>query len=225
MKKLYELIQKNLSFSRVSDLFSQKSPPEELPLVTISREKGSGGRPIAHLIAKKLGKPWRVFHEEILNQIVEQTHLERELVKEVDEANIPLIDEIIADFFGKRYLNLSNYYRELVKILSTIGNRGCAIIVGRGADYLFPHALKVRTICEMAQRIKWMMEYEKISEKEAVKRIEESDRKRVEFIKTLYQHDPRKAHHYDLVIRTGPNLSIEDAADVIVKMVKRRFGI
>ncbi len=69
------------------------------------------------------------------------------------------------------------------------------------------------------------MEYEKISEKEAIKRIEESDKKRVEFIKTLYQHDPRKAHHYDLVIRTGPNLSIEDAADMIARVAKRRFKL
>jgi cytidylate kinase len=224
MKRLYQLIQKNLSFSRISDLFQDQSK-QELPLITISREKGSGGRPIAHLVEKKLGNPWKVFHEQIVNKIVDETHLEKRLVKEVDEANIPFIDEIVADFFGKRYLNLSGYYKELVKILSTIGHRGHAIIVGRGADYLFPHALKVRIICEMPQRIKWMMEFEKISEKEAVQRIEDSDEKRIEFVRTVFQHDPRKAHHYDIVIRTGQNLSIEDAADLIVRMAKRRFKL
>lgn len=225
MKKFYELIQKNLSFSRVADLFYQKSSIQKLPLITISREKGSGGRMIAHCVAKKLGKPWKVYHQEIVDQIVEETHLEKQLVKEVDETNIPLIDEIVANFFGKRYLSRGSYYRKLVKILSTIGNRGYAIIVGRGADYLLPYALKIRIICKMSQRIQWLMEFEKISEKEAVKRIEESDQKRIEFIKTLYHHDPRKAHHYNLVIRTDQNLSIEDAADLIVMMARRRFKI
>lgn len=75
----------------------------------------------------------------------------------------------------------------------------------------------------MNQRIQWLMEFEKVSKKEAINRIEESDQKRVEFIKSLYQHDPRKAHHYDLVIRTDSNLSIEDAADLIVMMAKKRF--
>lgn len=225
MKKFYELIQKNLSFSRVADLFYQKSSIQKLPLITISREKGSGGRMIAHRVAKKLGKPWKVYHQEIVDQIVEETHLEKQLVKEVDEANIPLIDEIVANFFGKKYLSRGSYYRKLVKILSTIGNRGYAIIVGRGADYLLPYALKIRIICKMSQRIQWLMEFEKISEKEAVKRIEESDQKRIEFIKTLYHHDPRKAHHYNLVIRTDQDLSIEDAADLIVMMAKRRFKI
>lgn len=77
----------------------------------------------------------------------------------------------------------------------------------------------------MPQRIKWMMEFEKISEKEAVQRIEDSDEKRIEFVRTVFQHDPRKAHHYDIVIRTGQNLSIEDAADLIVRMAKRRFKL
>ncbi len=225
MRRLYDLIQKNLSFDKVSELFRKQSLPNKLPLITISREKGSGGRPIAHLVAKKLGKSWEVYHEEIVNQIVEKTHLEKQLVKEVDEANIPLIDEIVADFFGRRYLNLSEYYKQLLKILSTIGHRGYAIIVGRGADYLFPHALKVRIICEMDQRIKWMMEFEDLSKKEAVLKIEESDKKRIEFVENVFKHDPRKAHHYDLVIRTGPSLSIEDAADLIARLAKRRFGI
>jgi cytidylate kinase len=225
MKRLYELIQKNLSFDKVSELFGKQLSKDQLPLITISREKGSGGRPIAHLVAKKLGYPWKVYHEEIVNEIVEKTHLETQLVKEVDEANIPLIDEIVADFFGRRYLNLSGYYKELIKILSTIGHRGHAVIVGRGADYLFPHALKIRIICEMDQRIKWMREFEKITRDEAVRRIDESDKKRIEFVETVFKHDPRKAHHYDLVVRTGTSLSIEDAADLIVRLAKRRFGI
>ncbi len=51
------------------------------------------------------------------------------------------------------------------------------------------------------------------------------DEERIDFIKTVYNHDPRKAHHYDLVIRIGPNLSIEDAADLIVHLAKKRFKL
>jgi cytidylate kinase len=226
MKKYYQLIQKGFLIDGLSELFNKKSQlTRELPIITISREKGSGGRPIAHLITKKLGKPWKIFHEEIVNQIAKEENLEKKLVKELDENKIPLVEEFIADFFGKRYLNLATYYRDLVKILSTIGQRGHAIIIGRGADYLIPNALKVRVICEMAQRVQWMMEYEKLSKKEAVQRIEDSDQKRINFIKTLYQHDLRKAHHYDLIIRTGPNFSIENAANLIVFAAKKRFNL
>lgn len=222
MRKLFELI--NSKFSSVFRS-KKKETSSSFPLITISREKGSGGRPIAYLVEKKLGKPWKVFHGEIVDEIAKETHLEKRLIQEVDEMDLPLINEIIADFFGRRYINLPAYYKQLVRVLSTIGHRGYAIVVGRGAEYLFPHALKVRIICEMEQRISWVMEYENLSRNKAVKTIEDSDAARTEFTHSLFHHDPRKAHHYDLVIRTGPKLRIDDAAETIVFLAKRKFHL
>lgn len=222
MKKLFELINKNLESSHFFG-FMKNHDGASLPIVTISREKGSGGRPIAFLVAKKLGPPWRVFHKDIVEEIAEETHLEKELIEEVDEGNMPLIEQMIDNVLGKEYMNLPGYYKHLVRILSTIGNRGHAIIIGRGANFLFPKALKVRIICEMEDRIRKVMKYEKVSRKEAIQLIDESDKKRTEFTKSLFQHDPRKAHHYDLIIRTGWDVSLEDAADIIVDAVKHRF--
>lgn len=225
MKKLYQLIQKNFLPRKINSLLIHGFSGEQHPIITISREMGSGGRPIAYLVAKSLGNPWKVYHGEIVDEMESKTKLERELIKEVDENNIPMIEEIIADVFGKRYMTFSNYHKQLIRILSTIGNRGYAIIVGRGAHNMFPHALKVRIICEFQQRIAWEMEYEGLSKTEALKRIQESDKKRAEFEQMLYNHDWKKAKHFDMVIRTGSNLSIENAADVIALAAKKRFGI
>lgn len=225
MKRIFALIKKNI----LDDLFSTRdkitSPDKHLPIITISREMGSGGRPIANLVVKTLGRPWKLYHREIIEEMAKEAHLEKKLIEEIDENRMPLIDELIADFFGKRYFNLSSYYKHLIKVLSAVGQRGYVIIMGRGAHYLFPQALKVRIICEMNQRIKWMMDFENLTRNQAVKRIEESDRQRYEFEKALYNHDIRKAHHYNLVIRTGKNLGTEDAADIIVFAAKRRFGL
>ena len=225
MKRIFDLINKNISLDFLTGKKRTVPLDQELPLITISREMGSGGRPIAHLVAEKLGRPWKIFHEEIIDQIAKEIHLEKSLIKEIDENRIPFIEEVIGEFFGKNYLTLSSYYKHLIKILTTIGHRGYAVIVGRGANYLFPHALKVRMICETDQRIKWEMEFEHLSKTQAIRRIEESDRKRYEFEKAVYNHDAKKAHHYDLVIRTGPRLGIEAAADLIVMIVQRRFKI
>ena len=77
----------------------------------------------------------------------------------------------------------------------------------------------------MTEKMAQMMEYEKLSRAGAIEKIEYSDKKRTDFIKSLYNHDLRKAHHYDLVIRTGPNLTIENAACLIVKLAKKRFHL
>lgn len=228
MKRIFNLLNKNVfNFSSFIRPFVKKiDVQKELPIITISREAGSGGRPIAFEVAKKLGNPWMLYHKEIVEEIAKQTRLEQKLIREIDEQNIPLVEEIVGNFFGKRYPTLSNYYKHLVRILSVIGHRGNAIIMGRGAHFLFPHSLKVRIICEMEQRIKWIMEYEGAkTAATALKRIEESDNQRIEFNKKLFHHDIRKAHHYDLVIRTGKHLTVDDAADIIVYTAKKRFKL
>jgi len=224
MKKLFQLISKNWLRSQPV-LPVSKNLAQALPIITISRESGSGGKIIAKLVAKTLKNPWRVYDKEIIDEIAKETRLKTQLINEVDEKRNHLVDQIIADALGKDYLTLNSYYKHLLHILSIIGNRGYAVIIGRGVNFLLPSALKIRIICSMEQRIKWMMEYEKMTKAQAIKYIEESDKNRDEFTKTLFKHDIRKAHHYDLTIRTGKDLNIEAAANLIVSLAKKRFRI
>lgn len=226
MKKVFELINKNLEASSLFHMFPRKdTSSNSLPLITISREKGSGGRPIAYLVAKTLGKPWNIFHQNIVDNIAKETDLQRELVEEVDEKQIPVMEQIIDSVLGKNYMNLSSYYKHLINVLAAIGHHGYAIIIGRGANFLFPNAFKVRLIAEMEYRIKGIMKYEKVSRKEAIDLIKASDEKRSAFTRSLYNHNPVKAHHYDLVIRAGENMSVEEAAEIIVHAAKQRFKL
>ena len=223
MRKIFEIINQNLA--RLQFLKNKESQSPILPIITISREKRAGGRTIAHMVAKKLGRPWKVYNKEIIDEIAKKEKLEKKLIEEIDEKRLPLVNQLINDFFGNRYLSLSRYYKSLVKVISEITQRGYAIIVGRGADYLIPNALKIRIIGEMEQRIKWAMEYDKLSRQKAIEWLNKLDEQRDKFIKDLYHHDPKKAHHYDLVIKTGPNLSLKDATDLIVRLAKRRFKL
>lgn len=227
MRILTKLVNQNFLREKIENAFFNKKETsgKALPLITFSREMGAGGRPMAKLVAKKLGRKWQVYHEEIVDKIAEEAKLEKKLVSEIDENQASAVDEFLSDFFGRRYLSLSAYHQHLTKILTAIAKKGNVIIIGRGGEYLFPEALKIRVICEMEQRIAWEMAFEKITRREAIKRISESDEKRDKFIEELYGHNERKPHHYDLVIKTGPDFSIETAADLIVRLAKKRFKI
>lgn len=223
MKKFFDLINKN--FRTLKSKSSSGIGPIYPPVITLSREMGSGGRFVASKIAETLGQPWEVFNKDIVDKISKESHFDKELIQNVDENYITVMDKFVGEIFGKKYLNMSGYYKHLVKILTTIGHRGCAVIVGRGTNFLFPHSLKVRIISDMKTRIKWMIQYEKMTEKEAKKQITDSDKKRYEFVENLFHHDIKKAHHYDLVIRTSEDLSTDDAADLIIRLAKRRFKL
>ena len=226
MKKVHDLINTNFFKSVYSNLIKKEvEKDDKLPLITISREKGAGGRPIAHLLQKKLKDPWKVYRKEIVERIAKESRLEKQLIHEVDEKKIPLIDEVISNFFGKRYMQLDDYYRYLIKILSTIGNRGHAIILGRGANTLFPHSLKVRMISSFEYRIKSLIRYQKVSRKKAMSLIQNSDKDRKAFTQALFKHDITDPINYDIVIKTGEDLNIKDVANIIYKLAKNKFNI
>ena len=225
MRRLFQLIDKNIGLSQVVDVFRKNRKEKVKPLITISREFGSSGSIIAKNTAQKLGRRWRVYHEQIVDQIAKETQLDKKLIEEVDESKLPMIEEIIDDFFGRQHLSLRNYSKHLVSVLSIIGKQGYAIIVGRGGEYIFPDALNIRIIGEMNYRIKTIMRYRKVSEQKAKQMIEFADRKRNQFIKELFNHDPRKPHHYDLTLRTSDELSYEEITDIIVEAARKRFKL
>lgn len=75
MRKLYEIIQRNFFSSTAVNSLKKRYLIRKPPLITISREMGSGGRPIAQLVAKKLGNPWKLFHKEIVEEIAKSPPL------------------------------------------------------------------------------------------------------------------------------------------------------
>lgn len=224
MRKLFELVEKNLNFNRLTDFFRREKPGDK-PLITISREYGSGGSIIAAKLAKKLGKSWRVFHDEIIEEIAKEAHTDRKLIKEIDESKIPFMQDVLEDFFGKKHVGLESYSKHLLKILEKIGERGHAIIVGRGSNFLFPDSLKIRVLADMKHRINVVMRVKKVSEEKARKILEDYDTHRIRFAQSLFHHDPRKPHHYDLTIKISESLGIDPATHLIYTLAKKRFKI
>jgi len=221
--KIFELINKNIEGTVLHR--SKFNTVSELPIITISREKGSGGRPVAYLLAQKLKSPWRVYHKDIVEEIAQETKLDSDLVKQLDERQSSAIKDLLYTIFGKHFLSMNSYYKHLLRVLATIGTKGNAIIIGRGANFLFPGALKIRIISPMEERIHSLMKYEHISVKEAKKYIAQSDKERSQFTHSLFQHDLRDAHFYDLTIRIDKYTTIEDATEMIAALAQKRFKL
>ncbi|MFH1827073.1 MAG: cytidylate kinase-like family protein [bacterium] len=224
--KISELIEKNFLIAKFAKKASNNfGGKKNKPMITISREFGSGGSIIAEKVAKKLGKTWKAYHSEIVDKIAKTSRLEKKVIDEIDEGDIPIINQIIGDFFGKKYVNLSSYSKHLVKIITSIAFKGYAVIVGRGGNFLLPDSLKVRIISNMEDRVKTIMQYKKVKRDMAIEMIEASDKKRAEFTKQLYNHSNRNAYHFDLVIKTGGILDEDDIVDTIVHLTKRKFNL
>lgn len=223
--KIFNIINKNLQSSINFPFTKNGRENKVLPIITISREKGAGGIVIAEKLAKKLGKKWDYYHKDIVDKIAEKTKTSSAKVKEMEEMPAPYLQDFLESFFGGNGLDVGKYQKNLIKVLLELGKRGNAIIVGRGANFIFPDALKIRIIADKEQRIKWLMQYENLSEKAAVKEADETDKESTKFISNLFNKDITDPKNYDLIIKTSPAFTADMAADIIARVAKKRFKL
>ncbi len=113
----------------------------------------------------------------------------------------------------------------MLKVLTEIGNQGNVIIVGRGANFLFRDALKVRIIADDEFRIEWEIKTYHLSRKEALNKLKKADKERGLFVYNLYNKEISDPKHYDLVIKISPELSTELAVNIIANIARKRFKL
>jgi len=184
------------------------------PVITISREPGSGGRIVATELGKKLGLD--VFHQEIINEMAESAQVSSRILETLDEKGLSVLDEWITSLVDKKHLWPDQYLRHLMKVIGTIGKHGSAVIVGRGANFVLPSEgrIRVRIVAPLNVRVENVSSNFGISAENAKRRIIRTESERRAFIRKYFNADITDPINYDLVLNTG-TLSIEAAANVI----------
>lgn len=175
--------------------------------ITISREYGSGGEQIGREAAKQLG--YDFIDQRILEGVFRQYGLTK---------------------FGDLYTSEPGFFDLLdgtnlliVSILNeameAIAHRGNMVILGRGgfaslSDYA--DVLKVRIQAPKADRIRKIMEREKVSHAEAEQKIRKDDQTRHKFVQMFYNKQWDIETHFNLVVDTS-TVSTEMAVNWIVE--------
>ena len=114
----------------------------------------------------------------------------------------------------------------LVRVVATLGERGMAVVLGRGAASILPpaRALRVLVVAPEAQRAERMAQAQGIPLGEAVACIASADSARRSALRERFGIAAEDLTHYDLVLNTEA-LSIEAAAALVVDALRRRFPL
>ena len=184
------------------------------PVITISREPGSGGRIVATVLAEKLGLD--LFHQEIINEMAESAQVSSRILETLDEKGLSVLEEWITSLVDNRHLWPDQYLRHLMKVIGTIGKHGNAVIVGRGANFVLPpeERIRVRIVAPLDVRVENVSSNFGVSAEEAKRHIIRTESERRAFIRKYFNADITDPINYDIVLNTGI-LSIEAAADAI----------
>lgn len=189
------------------------------PVITLSRQLGSGGSEIAAILHERLG--WDVWDRKLVEEIARSARVRAEVVESVDEHTRSEIQAIMRELLGER-LGEIGYRRHLVQIFLTVAQHGNAIIIGRGANWLLRDALNIRVVATLARRTHHVAQREAITPGEARQRCIDSDHERAQFIRTLFDRGIDDPTGYDLTINTD-HLQPKGAAAVILSGLQERF--
>ena len=194
-----------------------KQAPEEakkIPVVTISREPGSGGRIVAQKLAERLG--FEVFHQEVLHEMAKEARISERMLKSLDERGLSILEDWIASLVDSRHLWPDEYLHHLLHVIGTIGKLGHAVVVGRGANFILPaeRRFRVRIIAPRKLRIQHVAREFGLTEKDAERRIIKTESDRQAFVRKYFYADIADPTNYDLVVNTE-TFNLDHAVDVI----------
>ncbi len=197
-------------FSRAEPKQAEKS----IPLITISREPGSGGRIIGEKLSERLG--FDLFHQEVLHEMARSAKVSAQLLQTLDEKGLSVLDEWIASLVDTRHLWPDQYLKHLMKVIGTIGRHGRAILIGRGANFILPaeRRLSVRIIAPLEMRARKVAEAFGLGFEEARRRVVKTDSQRKAAIRKYFHADIADPLNYDLTVNTG-SMSLDEAVDVV----------
>jgi len=192
------------------------------PTIAISRLPFSGASELAQRLAVRLD--YGIFGREIVDEIAAEEGINKSLVEGLDEHVESAIERHVLDGFRQRNFTESDYLRDAVRIVSTLGMRGSTIVLGRGAVCILPadNTLRVLVVAPTEWRRERMARIEKLSPDEVAERLEREDLNRAEFWKHHFGVAHTDPSLYDLVVNSG-TLTIDGAAYLVEGAFKQRF--
>jgi cytidylate kinase len=178
-----------------------------MPIITISRGSYSYGKEVAQRVAQKLG--YACVSREVMLKASEHFNVpEIKLARAVHDA--PSIFDRLT--YGKeRYIA---YLREAVMHYFIKDNVVYHGLAGHFFVQGVSHALKIRIIADVEDRVAEQMRRQGVSAGDARKALEEDDADRHLWSQYIYGVDTRDPSLYDLVLHVQ-TLGIEDAVAII----------
>ena len=191
-------------------------------IITISREFGSGGRFIGEEVAKKLGIAY--YDKNIIGQIAEKSGLSPEYIQE--NAELSPKKELFAYAFSGRDITGKSVedmvYEVQRNIILELAEKEPCVIIGRNADYILKDrddVLNVFIHGDMPEKIQRITGLYNVEEKEAVKMMADTDKRRRTNYNFYTDQNWGKASNYTLCLNSS-QLGYDRCEMIIMECVK-----
>jgi len=193
------------------------------PILTVSRQRGSGGTILAERLAERFGHT--LLHRDVIDRICESSGYQRRIVESLDGHARSQLQLWVESVLRGAYVDASDYLRALVEVICSISQLGGVVVVGRGANFILGHerGFHIRVVAPVEVRVRNLAEREGFTEHAALREIEKSDRERTEWVRKACGRSIDDPLGYDLIINQL-STSMESATSLVAAAAQEKFG-
>ena len=198
-------------------------------VITIEREYGSGGRLLGKELSEELGIPY--YDDEIIRTASEHAAVGEEYFRLNDEKPGKRLFGQARDVIGKprvagNITNPDNLFRFEAEAIRKMADRGSCIFIGRSADFVldateFGEFVSLFVYCDMASKVRRVMEVDAVDAEEAMSRIQKINRQRRDYCRYYTGNNWGDPMLYDLPLNTT-KLTIPQTAELVKTYLRFR---
>ena len=204
---------------------------EEIFIITIGRQLGSGGKSVGEKLAAQLGIS--CYDKELIQLASQESGLCRDFFEQADEQSrfsilgglLGFRSSYIDESFSNNYLCNEYLFKIQSDVINEIAGKQSCIFVGRCADYILrerQRCINVFISADMKDRIRRISDSQHISTEKAKELIERTDKKRAGYYNYYSNKTWGMATSYHVCINSSV-LGIEGAADFIQLFAEKKL--
>ena len=195
-------------------------------VVTIARQFGAAGLPVAEKLSEKLGVEY--YNRDLVDKAAEELDIPASEILEEEELKAVGRDSLFEKLYplGNGPRNLQDkIFAAQSHVIQRLAERESCIIVGRCSDYVLKNhenALHVYLYASLEERVKNCVDYLHITEAEAFKMIPKAEKARNSYYlhyAGYMQDDPTGK---DILIDTG-RFGIDAVAEILESIVRKQL--
>ncbi|MCR4591248.1 MAG: cytidylate kinase-like family protein [Lachnospiraceae bacterium] len=196
---------------------------KKIPVITINREYGAGGRTLAAILSEKLGIPY--YDRDFVKKTMDESGYDEEDVEREGE-ELSKSSRVIKNLFNSTVSYTSSHdaiFEAEKKVILRLAESPC-IMVGRCADRIL-HDAGIDTIsiylhAPLKSRLERADEMDEKGDMKPEKFVERRDSRRRTFYKQYTGCDIFDASNYTFCFDTG-RISINSCADMVLSLLEQ----
>jgi len=201
----------------------QHKRPKPLPCITITRQYGCQGYPVAErlceLMIHKTKEPWVIIDRAVLDEVAKNHNISKEILECLGEKN-RMIDDILATF-SPRWKHSQECFHLLCRHVVSLAEQGNVIIMELGGAIItghIQHSWHFRLYGSMDFKIRTIAQRLNCDSESAEKLIRKQQKQRDSFTKEFLDRDDHDPLLYNLMINND-RMEPENIAQAIAGIV------